>query len=148
MLLQNEVKGKRMNTAQRIKADWSEFEIYPTWSVVSSRELSKILNVSLQTICNWRLREVLPEPEPHNRVLKGNRNYYRISTIRAWLENTTEEAIHWAWVQKWFPEQIKDFQSLGQVEYLVKHCADILNLKKSRVPLPEDHFFENPKQYV
>lgn len=85
---------------QNISPDWSKFELRPTWGLITSRELSLVLNVSLQTICNWRLREILPEPEPHTLKMRGNKNYYRISKIRAWLEGKTEEDIHWEFIMK------------------------------------------------
>ena len=75
-----------------LKADWSRYERRAPWSFVSSRELSFVLGVSLNTISNYKMRGILPSPEPHPRF-RGNRNWYKISTIKAWLTGRTEEEI-------------------------------------------------------
>lgn len=129
--IENQSKG---NPPKCIRADWSKFERRPTWSVVSSRELSVALNVSLQTICNWRLRGILPEPEPHTRSLNGNKNYYKISKIRAWLENRTEESVHWEWAKKWLPEYIDNIPNLAQVESCVKAAYKLFGVEKPLIP--------------
>lgn len=119
---------------ETIKANWEPFARRPTWSCVSSRELAVALNVSLQSICNWRLRGILPACEPHSRVLNGNKNYYRISKIRAWLENRTEESIHWEWVERWIPASLGPIHNLAQVETVIKVGADIFGVEKSLIP--------------
>lgn len=104
-----------------IQACWDEYEKRPTWSVVSGRELSKILGgVSLNTLCNWRLRDILPESVVHPN-LKGNRTYYRISTIISWLTGQPESAIHWRWLETYF-DLGTPFASLKQAEEMVKLC--------------------------
>ncbi len=115
-----------------IQANWQPFDRRPTWSVVSSRELAKVLNVSLQTINNWKMREILPEPESHPR-LKGNKNYYKISKIRSWLENVPEQDIHWEWANRCLAE-FGPFPALPQVEYVVIHAYKLLSVDKPRIP--------------
>ena len=56
----------------------------PPWHVVSSRELAKFLGVSLQSLCNWRVREVGPDPEPFTNY-RGNRCHYRVDKVITWL---------------------------------------------------------------
>lgn len=68
-----------------ITASWLTYEDHVPWSVVSSMELAKILGVHLQTINNWHIRGILPAPIEHPSLL-GNKNYYRISAIKSWLE--------------------------------------------------------------
>ncbi len=84
---------------KEITANWTGYEKRPAWATVTSRELSQILGVSLQTINNWKMREFLPEPEPFD-LYKGNKNRYRISKIRAWLEGVSEDKIEIAWVRE------------------------------------------------
>ena len=118
----------------KIKADWTQYERRPTWSIVSSRELSGVLGVSLNCVCNWRLRGILPNREESNDVPSGNRNWYRISKVRAWLENRDENEIHWEWADKFFPELAADFRNLTEVEYLVKNIPDHFDVERSLVP--------------
>lgn len=93
-------------TIQSAKINWQSVEKRPTWCSVTSRELANILGVHLQTINNWHIRGHLPDPEP--RVKKqGNKNRYKISKIRAWLENRTEDEIHWEFINTHLDPTIK-----------------------------------------
>ncbi len=97
---------------EKLQANWQPFERRPTWSVVSSAELAQVLGVHLQTINNWKIRGILPTPITSPRLKgKGNRNYFRISSIRSWLENKTELAIHDSWVAAYIPYS---FENLNQ----------------------------------
>lgn len=113
---------------RNIKASWDQFANRPTWSVVSSRELSLILNVSLQTINNWKMRGILPEPEPNTGSLSGNRNYYRISKIQAWLEGISEDKAHWRFIHSHIP--FDNIETIGQAQFLVKHAGDVFGIEK------------------
>ena len=101
-----------------LKANWGSAAKRPSWNYVTSAELAKILGVHLQTINNWKLRGILPEPEINNRSLRGNKNYYKISTIRAWLENKTEDQVHTEWAAEHLgipitaPEQIQYYSKI------------------------------------
>lgn len=92
-----------------LMADWSVLPYHPypwsshkepaPWGHVTSMELSKVLGKHLQTIANWTMRGVLPSPVTDNPRLRGNKNYFRISAIRAWLEQRSEFEIIKEWVQ-------------------------------------------------
>lgn len=85
----------RKTKPQQLKADWSRIPPRALWEHVTSRELSKVFGVHLQTINNWRIRDILPEPDEKSGRRRGNKNYYRVATIRAWLESRTEyDLIH------------------------------------------------------
>jgi transposase len=86
--------------------DWSQFVKRPTWASVSSRELASVFGVHLQTINNWHIRGHLPSPEARFRK-QGNRNMYQIAKIRAWLENKTEDEIHWEFIRTHLAPDIK-----------------------------------------
>jgi hypothetical protein len=116
----------------RIEARWGEFERRPTWSVVTSPELARALGVSLQTLANWRLRGILPPPEPRKRG-GGNKNRYRISRIRAWLENRPEEDIHWEWLRNFIEYELR---SLGEADQFIRSTYKILGVEKPNAPLP------------
>lgn len=96
-------------------------------------ELSKILGVHLQTINNWRVRQVLPEPIVHKNLV-GNKNYFRISSVRSWLEQRSEEEIAWEWAALVLPDFCKTIETLSQLEYLVKSVPEVLGVKKPNVP--------------
>lgn len=116
-----------------IQADWSRYERRPTWSVVSSTELAEVFGVHLQTISNYKIRGILPPPTKH-RSLCGNKNYYRISTIRAWLENRTEEDIHWEWARKWLEGLVDSMESLNHLESAVCTGYAIFGVEKPKIP--------------
>lgn len=110
----------------QIRADWSTFERRPTWSMVSSVELAQILGVHLQTINNWKLRGILPTPEPQKRGA-GNRNWYRISKIRSWLENRPEADIHWSWIAQHIGQK---FSSVKEADQVIRSCYRIFEVEK------------------
>ena len=58
----------------------------PPWHAVSSLELAAALGVSLQTIANWRIRNVGPAPIVKG-LFRGNRSYYTAETVLTWLSN-------------------------------------------------------------
>lgn len=120
------------DTAKKaIKPNWEPFAKRPTWSCVSSRELSVALGVCLQTISNWKLRGILPEPEPRSRHLPGgNRNWYRISKIRSWAEDRPESDIHWEWAHKYVEPHTGPIQRLTQVETAVWACYKLFDVEK------------------
>lgn len=115
-----------------LQADWSSFLRRPTWSTVSSFELATVLGVHLQTINNWKIRGYLP-PQVIHPKLKGNKNYYRISSIRSLLENRPEEEIHWEWAKLTLSE-FMPIPTLGQVEFVVNGAYKFLNVEKPTVP--------------
>ena len=51
--------------------------------------------MSLQTIANWRVRGVGPDPEPFGSY-RGNRCYYRVDKVHVWLSaNEGREVVPW-----------------------------------------------------
>lgn len=115
---------------EKLKANWQLFERRPTWSVVTSAELAQVLNVHLQTINNWKTRGILPSPISHPRLI-GNKNYFRISSIRSWLENKSEREIHTEWTDTYI---FFDYESLNQAEYIVNNAYRLLNVEKPLIP--------------
>lgn len=56
----------------------------PPWRPIPSRLAARFLGASVQSLANWRLREVGPATEPMRRGY-GNRIYYRPDKIAEWL---------------------------------------------------------------
>ena len=61
----------------------------PTWHVVGTRELARLLGVGVQVLCDWRQRGIGPEPVPEGiyRRGPGGRRLYRISEVRRWYDS-------------------------------------------------------------
>lgn len=142
MLYRNTITMKKLDP-RALNADWSKYERRPTWSVVSSAELAKIINVHLQTIANWRCRSILPPSVKHSR-LNANKCYFRISEIRAWLENRTEEEIHWEWIQNWMPEQMPRIHHLAHAEGWLLQVYRELGLERPLIPASFTEEQRNP----
>ena len=115
-------------TNVNISANWQGFEKRPPWCTVTSRELSKILGVSLQSINNWKMRDILPSPEPSQNH-KGNVNRYKISKIRAWLEDKSEDDIHWDFI-KAHMDCGTPFSSLKQAQEVARIGWEALGIEK------------------
>jgi len=113
----------------RKQADWSMFEKRPTWGTISSMELSKILNVPFTYIGNWALRGLLIEPETRRKG-QGNKNLYKISKIRSWLESRPENEIHWEFIKTHMAEEFKSIESAVT-------CADrhwrVFNIERVKI---------------
>jgi len=90
-------------------ADWNTLEKRPTWATCTTRELSEVLGVSLQTLHNWLSRGDLPKPEPR-RSGQGNKHRFKISKIRAMLESNTEENIHWEFINAHMGTEFKSIE--------------------------------------
>lgn len=56
----------------------------PPWRPIPSRLAARLLGTSLQSLANWRMRDVGPVTEPMRRG-QGNRIYYRPDKIAEWL---------------------------------------------------------------
>lgn len=113
-------------------ADWSKYERRCPWaSVVSSRELAQVLGISLQGVHNAVLRNHLPEPEPHSKQLPaGNRRYWRIDRIRAFLEGRTTEEINLAWSRKYIESYVGPIPTLEQADFVVQAAWKVLEVEK------------------
>jgi len=58
----------------------------PPWRPIPSRLAARFLGVSLQSLANWRMRDIGPAAEPMRRGY-GNRIYYRPNKIAEWLSD-------------------------------------------------------------
>jgi len=96
-------------------------------------ELSKVLGVHLGTLNNWLIRGILP-PAVENPRLPRNKNWFRISSIKAWLEGTTEEAVIWNWAFAVLPEVAGHLKSLDQLAFILTTAYDIYGLLKPNIP--------------
>jgi hypothetical protein len=61
-----------------------EFPDRPPWHVISSRELADVLDVSLQTLGNWRMSGTGP-PVEWRLTYPGPKWFYRIDRTKTWL---------------------------------------------------------------
>jgi hypothetical protein len=106
----------KKTTPDTLTADWSVLSPRAPWEHVTSMELSRLLGVHLQTINNWRIRRILPEPAPNSRQLRGNKNYWRCGVIRALLEGKKEDDL----VREWVKQDIgADNLTDGQIVWLL-----------------------------
>lgn len=71
------------------------------WRPIPSRDLSRILGVSLQTLANWRVRGTGPQVEPYKRG-QGNRTFYRPDKVMSWLSSIRSERREpWQFCHEW-----------------------------------------------
>jgi hypothetical protein len=56
----------------------------PPWRPIPSRAAARMLGISLQSLANWRMRDLGPKPEPWKKG-GGNRVYYRPDRLVEWL---------------------------------------------------------------
>ncbi|MEP6342952.1 MAG: hypothetical protein ABJ275_06515 [Maricaulaceae bacterium] len=85
------------------------------WMVVSTRELSELLSIPLQTIHNWEIRGKGPVPVTHG-VWRGNRRYRRIADVIAWLDDVPVWTVYRDWLLEKYinlslstPKQCEEF---------------------------------------
>ena len=84
---------------KNIKPNWNNYQLTPPWSYISSRQLADVFDVHLQSISNYVCRGFLTPAQDHN--FKGNKNYFRISYVRALFEGKSEEEIQWDWINEY-----------------------------------------------
>lgn len=70
----------------------------PPWHPLPSREVGRLLGVSLQTLANWRVRNSGPEPEPMQ-MGKGNRIHYRPDKVLAFVDELSRS--YWEFSACW-----------------------------------------------
>lgn len=86
--------------ASHILEEFSSSAIAP-WKLVSSRELSRRLGVSVQALANWRIRGCGPASIGLQRG-HGNRIFYRRSAVIAWLAALNGQGQEeWAYSRDW-----------------------------------------------
>ncbi len=69
------------------------------WDAVTTAELAECVSVSIQTLANWRIRGKGPPPLPVG-AGRGNRVYYRIYDVLAWIEDRPA----WRAVSEWIAD--------------------------------------------
>lgn len=116
------------------KGNWEPFAARAPWSVVNSRELQIIYGVSLNTINSWKMRGILPEPVKHRRLPSGNRNHFRICSVRSRMEQRPETEIYWEWAERWLADYIDTIQTLGQVEFLITSAYNHFGVERPLIP--------------
>ncbi len=97
-----------------IKPNWSEYELTPPWSLISSRQLALVMGVHLQTISNYVCRGFLvPESQ------RGNKNYFSISYLRSLFEEKEQSQIEWEWIEEYM-DCGTPFTSLEQAQVVAR----------------------------
>ncbi|GAA4521652.1 hypothetical protein GCM10023174_00810 [Chelativorans composti] len=98
---------------------------HPPWRPIPSREVCRILGVSLQSLANWRVRGTGPEPEPHIKG-NGNRTYYRPDKILAWLSDHRRDP--WEFSRDWLAERGVEMEPASQasIEWLIEQTDSLL----------------------
>lgn len=86
----------RKTDPKTLKADWTVIKPRPIYQFVSTAELAQVLGVKHQVVANFVLRQIIPAPVPASAPyrFKGNKRYFRISAIKAWLESKPELEIY------------------------------------------------------
>lgn len=74
----------------------------PPWRPIASREVARLLNVSLQSLANWRVRDDGPEHEPFRKG-DGNRVFYRPDKLLTFLDESCRG--WWEWSAMWIRER-------------------------------------------
>lgn len=95
--LKNKLDSQQLMTRL---ADLGYKDLAP-YHVISGPELSRILGVSDQTLANWRMRGVGPQPEPRE-DWKAHRNYYKIAKVLAYFDSCSPNDIYCDWVRNKF----------------------------------------------
>lgn len=95
----------------------------PPWRPIPSRELAKLLDVSLQSLANWRVRGSGPVVEERRRG-QGNRMMYRPDVVMAWLSGLGSNSRQpWEFSRAWLIEQGLD--NLKHEEVQVQSLIDL-----------------------
>lgn len=98
----------------------------PIWRPIPSRKLANLLNVSLQSLANWRVRETGPDFDPHVKG-KGNRTFYRPDKVLSWLSGGAREP--WEFCRDWLMKhglEVEGKMDRAATEWMVKNVDDIL----------------------
>lgn len=86
----------------------------PPWRPVPSRSAAQMLNVQLQSLANWRMRDLGPKSEPWKKG-GGNRTYYRPDRLAEWLSGghfTDWQFSAWWLERKGIPIKITDHREV------------------------------------
>ena len=113
---------------KNINVNWELLDRHAPWSHIPSRTLAEILNISYQSLANWKHRGYIPEPEPQSRFGK-NCNYYRVGKLLSLLLDEPEEVI----TQKWICDRMdfgSPFENQKQAEYVASVGFEIIGIEK------------------
>lgn len=93
-----------MNHKAALASDKAEFVMAvlsaesPPWRPIPSRQLAKMMGVSLQVLANWRVRDSGPPVAPQKKG-RGNRTFYRPDEAACWAVNSKVAA--WEICRNW-----------------------------------------------
>ncbi|MFN3935474.1 MAG: helix-turn-helix domain-containing protein [Parvibaculum sp.] len=97
----------------------------PPWRAISSRELASLLNVSLQSLANWRVRGTGPAAEKRKKG-QGNRMMYRPDVVMSWLSRLGSVPREpWEFSREWLIAQGLD--TLENRETQVQSLIDLMD---------------------
>jgi hypothetical protein len=116
----NEVLVERLDKDRRFElASHLANSPNPPWRPVPSRELARLLGVSLQTLANWRVRDKGPGSEPRVRG-KGNRIFYRPDEVASWLLH--RKVAPWEICRDWLKERglMVDEATVESTDFLIR----------------------------
>ncbi|MER9397495.1 hypothetical protein NKI46_05065 [Mesorhizobium sp. M0615] len=96
----------------------------PPWRPIPSRMAARILGVSLQSLANWRMRDLGPRTEPLKKGY-GNRIYYRPDKIAEWLSGG--QCVGWQFSAQWLSQMgiPVDAMSEGAVRDRIQAMEDM-----------------------
>lgn len=94
----------------------------PPWRPIPSRAVAQMLGTSLQSLANWRMRDLGPTPEPMKQG-RGNRIYYRPDRIAEWISGG--RCPDWQFSGGWLQE--KGMIPANEIdEYLVRTTIGLM----------------------
>jgi hypothetical protein len=106
---------------------WDLFEKRAPWSWLSVKDTSALLNITIQSVHNHVSRGYLP-PLEKKPGFRGNKRFFQICKLRAFLEGRDEESICWDWINKHLPDD--KFDTIGQARWMVKHLYKLLGIER------------------
>ena len=113
---------------------WDEYDHIPVWSVISTSDVAKIYNVSLNAVQAWKMRGYI-EPIEHPRLPK-NKSWFVIHELKARLEESFNDSLEsevWRWGKRWLPDDIRHIKNLMQLEGLVNAAYDVFGVAKPKL---------------
>lgn len=93
------------------------------YHVISGPDLAKLLDVSGQTLANWRMRGVGPKPEP-SEDWRGHRNHYKIVEVLAYFGSSTHTDVYCDWIRDRFP-----WMKTDTVEDCEREIRELIRMK-------------------
>jgi hypothetical protein len=86
---------------------------HPPWRLIPSRDVARLLGVSLQVLANWRVRGSGP---PFDNTIrgKGNKVFYKRSDVLAWAAGQRGERVEaWEICRDWLAERGFEMHDMG-----------------------------------